>query len=358
MNIDKPFVSIIVLNYNGKKWLKDCFESLERLNYPKDKYEVIMGDNASSDDSIEYVKKKFSFVRILQFDKNYGFCKGNNLCAKEAKGEYLVFLNNDTFVEKEWLAGLIKGVLSDEKVIACAPKIVYAFSLDNIPRINWAGGKITPDGGGTYIGIGDIDKRKYNIQTYTGYPAGTSLLIEKKFFLDSGKFEELYTAIGEEMDIGLRVWQQGYKVLYVPSAVVYHWGGAYSAYFSRKNISLIIRNKFYAILKNFEIKNIIKGLLLVFGYCFFIGAWGIITKRPYIIIDIIHAGIYLLTNHRKMIEVLQKRRIVQRNRKRSDKELYKIGVISSLKERLIEGKKMQTYFEHCSKNKSYYSKRE
>ena len=112
-----PFVSIIVLNYNGKRHLKDCFSSLMKINYPKTKHEIIMADNASSDDSIDYIRKNFPLVKIVKFNQNYGFAGGNNKAVEyvNKKCKYLVFLNNDTQVDNGWLIELVKNVKETEK---------------------------------------------------------------------------------------------------------------------------------------------------------------------------------------------------------------------------------------------------
>ncbi len=104
-----PLVSVIVVNYNGKRYLKDNFTSLEALDYPKDKFEVIFVDNGSQDGSLAYVETFFPWVKILRLDENYGFCKPNNEAAKMAKGTYVVFLNNDTMVDSKWLQQLVNG---------------------------------------------------------------------------------------------------------------------------------------------------------------------------------------------------------------------------------------------------------
>lgn len=327
-----PFVSIIVLNYNGKKWLKPCFESLDNLEYPRDKYEVIMGDNASTDDSVRYVKEHFQWVRVLQFDKNYGFCKGNNLCAKKAKGEYLIFLNNDTIVTKDWLKNLIEGVLSEAGVLSCACKMLYPPSKYNGKYvINTAGGKITPDGGGFYTNMGEIDEKKYNISGYTGFGCGAGVLIEKKFFIETGGFDDYYVFSVEEMDLGLRVWMYGYKVLYVPQAVMYHFG---SGTISKSGITstqsqMHARNRLYFIFKNYEIKNVIKGVFCHSCRCFAMAIYALLHKNwhtPHAILK----GYFSFFKDLK--EAFKARKRINKNRKRSDGELYNIGVIASFSE--------------------------
>ncbi|CEG12162.1 hypothetical protein MSIBF_A20002 [groundwater metagenome] len=332
MNSDKPFVSIIVLNYNGKKWLKDCFESLEKLNYPKDKYEVIMGDNASTDDSVEYVKENFPEIRVLQFDKNYGFCKGNNLCAKEAKGEYSVFLNNDTFVEKEWLNELVIGVLSEENVISTVGKLLIP-NLNNGERniINAAGGVIFPDGCGLYEGFMQVDSDMYNKQKYTGFGCGAGVLVQKNFFIFTGGFDEYYFYTGEENDLGFRVWSYGFKVMYVPSAIMYHYTGKTGS--RGKGTTpmaefIVTRNKLYFILKNFDRWNMMKGIILHIFRSSAMIFYAILHKNIHVPIGIMKSYFVILKDLKK---IYKNRKIAQKNKKVQDKELYKIGVIINVK---------------------------
>lgn len=121
---DRPFVSVIVLNFNGVTFLKDCLSSLEHLNYPRDAYEVILVDNASSDQSVHYVRKQFPWVKIVQNSSNLGYAAGNNVGIRESKGDYIALLNNDTKVEPDWLMELVKICEQDPSVGACTSKIL------------------------------------------------------------------------------------------------------------------------------------------------------------------------------------------------------------------------------------------
>jgi len=329
-----PFVSIIIVNFNGRHFLNDCLKSLERLKYPKDKFEVILVDNASSDGSVEYVKEKFPWVKILQLDKNYGFCKPNNEGAKIAKGDYLIFLNNDTIVTPEWLLELVKGVLSDKKVISCASKMLYC---DKRNIINTAGGKITIVGGGFYRGYGERDNGQYDKLEYTGFGCGAGVLVEKNFFLNvMGGFDEMYFASCEEHELGLRIWMYGYKVLYVPTAVLYHKeSGTYGSRssFHPVKVYLIVRNRLFNILKNFEPINVIKGFLISIGFDLYRAIKYLLDKNINSAKAIARAYVDFIKNIKN---TLKKRKKIQMKRKRRDKELYTLGVIANLKECILE----------------------
>jgi len=118
-----PSVSIIVLNFNGLAFLEPCLSSLEQLDYPEGRFEVILVDNASTDSSVAFVRKRFPWVRIIQNDRNLGFAGGNNVGIRVSKGEYIALLNNDTKVERDWLIELVKGCEADRAIGACTSKI-------------------------------------------------------------------------------------------------------------------------------------------------------------------------------------------------------------------------------------------
>lgn len=330
-------ISIIVVNYNGKDYLEECFNSVNDLDYPMDRLEVILVDNASTDGSVEYVKENFPNVRILQLDKNYGFCKPNNEGVTIARGEYVVLLNNDTVVDKKWLSELVKGVVNDKDVVSCASKM---FLYENRNLINTAGGKITIIGGGFYKGYGDKDGEKYNKFEYTGFGCGAGVLVRKDFFEKIGGFDEDYFASCEEHDLGWKCWLFGHKVLYVPTAVMYH---KVSGTFGTKDsfqpikVYLITRNRLYNLFKNLEPLNVLKGFFIGIIFDTYRGIYYLLHQNFASIKSIIKAYIDFTKNIKK---TLAKRENIQKYRKRTDKELYKLGVIATLKECIVEERKL------------------
>ena len=129
-----PKVSVIIVNHNGQDLLRELFESLSRQTRRAD--EVIMVDNASSDGSVNYVRKQFPLVKVIQLLTNTGFAEGNNIGVAIAQGDYIALSNSDTVVDENWLAELIQVLEGDERIGACVPKI----SLDPLcRRIHQAG---------------------------------------------------------------------------------------------------------------------------------------------------------------------------------------------------------------------------
>lgn len=122
-----PFVSIIVLNYYGEKVISNVINSVQKQNYPKNKFEVIVVDNNSKDNSLNILKEmqtRLSNLRLITISENLGFSKGNNIGIREAKGEYIALLNNDCVVDKNWLKESLRTALKDPKIFATSPKIL------------------------------------------------------------------------------------------------------------------------------------------------------------------------------------------------------------------------------------------
>lgn len=344
-NDNLPFVSIIVVNHNGRHFLGECFTSLENLTYPEDRFEVILVDNASTDGSVQYVRESFPRVRILELQKNYGFCKPNNDGVRAAKGEYVVFLNNDTAVTNQWLSELVKGALSEESIASCASKMLY---YDRRNVINTAGGKITIIGGGFYKGYGDEDSPEYNKLEYTGFGCAAGVLAKKDLFQQVGGFDEDYFASCEENDLGWKLWLYGYKVLYVPAAVMYHKEsgtfGSRSTFESGK-VYFITRNRLYNIVKNLEARNVIRALFISLGFNTYRSLRYLAQGNLASIKSIIVAHLHSARNLRRM---LAKRRVVQSNRKLSDRQLCRLGVIATFRESICEERRLSGVWKHES----------
>jgi GT2 family glycosyltransferase len=249
LKVNYPTVSVIVLNYNGLRYMEDCFSSLSRLDYPADRVELVLADNASSDGSVEYVRERFPQVRVLQFDQNYGFSVGNNRAAEQSKSEFVAFLNSDMRVEPHWLTGLVEALGAEPDVVCTASKI-----------LNWDGQLM--DFGGTLLsflgqgradGYRDPDLTAYDDVHYILAACGGAMLIEREVFLEVGGFDEDYVAYFEDIDLGWRLWILGYKVVFAPRSVCYHVHfGSSSSLAPFKVQYLYEQNALYTIIKNYE----------------------------------------------------------------------------------------------------------
>ncbi len=182
INLSFPKVSIIVLNYNGKRYLDECLNSLKAVHYPSDKVEVLVVDNGSTDGSQSYIREHHDWVKAVTLQNNLGFCGANNLGAKVATGELLVFLNNDVIVDPDWLRALVEQAM-------IIPTFVFtskAYFADKPHVINHNGSKLTLLGRGFCSDFGRTEKKtiltpKLNVQPY-----GASMMVSKVVFKELG----------------------------------------------------------------------------------------------------------------------------------------------------------------------------
>jgi len=234
-------VSIIILNWNGKHFLKDCFDSITKQVF-KD-FEIILVDNGSSDSSIEFVRENYPSVKLIENKKNFGFAEANNIGARHAKGKYLVFLNNDTVVDKYWLNNLIGAMKTDKKLGCCGSKLLY-HSKKNV--INSIGSFLTVFGLSGSLGDGLLSS-DFQEEIYLLAPSGGSMCIRRELFLRLNGFDPDFFAYSEDLDLGWRVWNSGYEIKLIPTSEVYH---KYKVNRNAKKNYWITRNTMWAIMKN------------------------------------------------------------------------------------------------------------
>lgn len=236
---ENPLVSIIILNYNSGNLLTNCIDSIKKSNYSN--YEVIVVDNASDDNSIELCKK-YSDVSFIQNKKNLGYSEGNNIGIKKAAGEFLVILNPDTIVEKNWLAELLNAYQAHGEGLY-QPKLL---ALDDKSRINSAGNMIQVFGFGFSRGKGEKDTGQYDKFQQIGFASGACLFTSKKVMEKIGYFESFLFAYNEDMDLGWRAAKIGINSYYTPTSVVYH-KESYSHGWSGEKFFLLERNRLYCL---------------------------------------------------------------------------------------------------------------
>jgi len=325
-----PRISVVIVNFNGKRHLEECLESLSNVDYPRDKLEIIVVDNGSKDGSVESVMAKFPHVRIVRLKKNLGFCIPNNIGALLASGDYVFFLNNDTVVERPTLKELAKAIQKyDDSVVAFAPKILY---YDNRKIINVAGATLSIIGFGFYIGDGDIDSEAYSNEKYVGFACGAAALVKRDVFLRLGGFDPEYFASAEEAELGYKIWLSGKKVVYVPSARVYH---KVSATFGKRGptplkVYLQTRNRLLNMFK------FIKSYRLLLGFLLSIGL-DLERFIRYIMQKGIFCAFSVLYAYADAVRIINKKtfklkRSVWQSMKINDRLLEKMKVMSSISE--------------------------
>lgn len=259
--LKKPLVTIIIVNWNGIKYLPDCLGSLAKVAYKNT--EIIFVDNASIDESVAYVKKHFPKIKILRNKKNLGYAQGHDKAFKIAKGELILLLSTDTIVEKNLLDELIKGIYFKKNIGAVMPKLVMYPQKDRIDSI---GEYFLPFGILYHFGRDkDQSKPQYNKISEIFSGKGACLLFKKDILEKTGLFDKDYFAYFEETDLCHRIWLSGNKVVYWPNTAVQHVGGGASG---RMVPSFILfhsnKNILCTYLKNLSLKYLIKTLPFVF----------------------------------------------------------------------------------------------
>ena len=264
----KPLISVIIVNLNGKTHLEKCLKSLKDVQY--DKFEIILVDNNSTDNSIEFVKQTYPSVMIIKLDKNYGFAEPNNIGAKNAKGEFLLFLNNDTEVNPNFLDELIKVILTDSKIAIC-----QSLLLKTNGEIDSSGDFVDT------LGRAYSSKNKVNEVKKILSARAASMMVRTDSFWDLGGFDKKFFASFEDVDLGWRAWIWGYKIVVVPNSIVYHTGGqtvkqhSSAVRFHGVKNSLIIR------LTNFETPLAASSIIKSFGIVLLRKTFGIsVVKDP------------------------------------------------------------------------------
>ncbi|MFC1565584.1 glycosyltransferase family 2 protein [Candidatus Neomarinimicrobiota bacterium] len=228
-----PSVYIVVLNWNGRDLTLDCLESLTKVLY--DNYKILVVDNGSVDESVSAIKSKYPNVDILRIDSNIGYAAGNNAgfeYAKKQNPKYIIFLNNDTIVDENFIEPLVRPLIDRSETGQTVPKIFYANDKN---RIWYTGGIVNLWLGQIYhIGIRKLDSNQYSESYYTDYATGCCFCMRYQDFEKIGGFDESYPMYGEDVDLSLRIRSYGKKILYVPNSIVWHEvsvsvGGEWSA---------------------------------------------------------------------------------------------------------------------------------
>ncbi len=243
-----PFVSLLVVNYNGKNILEICLPSLFKLQYPKDRYEVVIVDNGSTDGSIEFLKERYPKMLIVQNNKNMGYV-GINSGLKHCRGEYIYFLNNDLTLDKNCLKYLIQEIEKDNSIGMVAHNAVNFYDKSIVSGGTWVSRTM-------YCGhYKKDDDKPTKIIPYLGGGMIRKSIISKYGYL----FDPDYFIYAEDLDLGLRIRLIGMKIVLVTKAVCYHMHSVTTKKFSTpaKNTFLLERNLLMTFLKIFSVKNLL-----------------------------------------------------------------------------------------------------
>ena len=227
--------SIIIPNYNGERFLPACLDALRRQTYPH--FEVIVVDNASSDDSVTLLEREYPEVRLLRLARNVGLTGACNAGAAIARGEILVLLNNDTEPEPGWLAALVEALAEHPEAGSVASKMLL---FDRRDTLHTAGDLYGVDGIPRNRGVWERDEGQYDEAIEIFSACGGASAYRREAWEAVGGFDEDFFMYCEDVDLGWRLQLAGYRAVFAPRARVYHrlsatGGGAIASFYTGRN---------------------------------------------------------------------------------------------------------------------------
>ena len=207
-------LSVIICTYNRADYLRKAINSLAQQTLATDRFEIIVVDNNSTDDSVDFTKTNYPRVLITSLEKNFGYAYPNNLGSQKAKGKYIFFLNNDTKVTPSFLESIVNEMENDSKIGICQSLLLKP------------NGSV--DSSGDFIdslGVPFSSKKMIKTKRKILSAKGAAMMVRKSVFEKLGGFDENFFITFEDVDLGWRCWINGFEVYLIPDSVVYHYGG-------------------------------------------------------------------------------------------------------------------------------------
>lgn len=319
---NEPLVSIITVNYNGRVHLKKLLPSLERCNYRN--LEIIVVDNASTDDSLRYVRANFPEIIVIGNSKNQLFAAANNQGLAHARGEFCCLLNNDVEVDEDFVAPIIREFLRNNNLAACQPKILDMRRPERFEYAGAAGGFIDALGypflrGRVFFNV-ERDTGQYDRKVGLFWASGACLFLRKRAVLDVGGFDEAFQLHMEEIDLCWRLRLRGWEIICQPESKIWHLGGGTLAQAHPEKLYWNFRNNIFLLVKNLSPINLGLRLPPRLFLDFLAFVWELAQFRLNYALAILKAYGWLLGH---IGQIRQKRVEVQRARQVKDSVLLK-----------------------------------
>ncbi len=250
-----PFVAIVILNFNGEKYLEKFLPTVLASEYSN--FKIVVADNASSDHSISYLKEHFPSVDIIILEKNFGFAEGYNQALKQVQADYFVLLNSDIEVTPNWISPIIDLMEKDKQIAICQPKILAYDHKTHFEYAGAAGGWIDflgyPFARGRVFEMLEEDQHQYSNNTEIFWATGAAMFIKANIYIKLGGLYGFFFAHQEEIDLCWRAQLAGYKIACCTSSVVYHVGGGTLPKGHRKTF-LNFRNNLIMLSRNLPLR--------------------------------------------------------------------------------------------------------
>ncbi len=312
--------AVVILNYNGRRLLPECLAALDRLTTP---VEIVVADNASTDDSLDYLRALHPAARLLPFEQNLGFARGYNRALAEVDRPWLVLLNNDAFVEPAWLECLLSYADQHPRAAILGGKLLFSGGAGRV--VQSAGASFTDAGTAFEIGWGQPDQGQFQQAGPVGAIPGAALLIRQAAWRELGGFDPAYHAYLEDVDLCWRAWLRGHQVHYVPEAVAFHaYGASGGGRLSSFRIQWMQRNRLANMVKHLQAGSLLPALGVSLAY----DAYRVLEyggDRQWAALRALAAG--TLAFWRALPALLRQRQPIQRTRRLSDAALGAEGLL-------------------------------
>ena len=276
-------VSVIILNWNGRALLEEFLPSVI-ANTTLHDTEIIVADNGSTDDSVAMLKEKFPSVRLLLFDKNYGFSEGYNMAIAQIDASYTVLLNSDVEVTPNWLDEPLAIMESDKSVAAVQPKIKSQRDKKKFEYAGAAGGFLDiygyPYCRGRILSVVEEDCGQYDTSADLLWATGACLFIRTDVYKKEGGLDTIFFAHQEEIDMCWRLRSRGYRIVFTPQSTVYHVGGGTLNTENPHKTFLNFRNNLLMLYKNLPEKELGRVLRIRFWLDRIAAIQSFITLQP------------------------------------------------------------------------------
>ena len=250
--------SIVIVTWNAIHHLKRFLPSVQATEFPD--FEIVIADNASADETAAWVKSTYPEIKVATFEKNFGYCGGNNRGAKSASGDIIVFLNNDVEVTPNWLDAIDKHFAEAPNTAVVQPKIMALADRNKFEYAGAAGGFLDKFGypfcRGRVFDTTEQDDGQYDDGSPIFWASGAAFAIRKQVFEDMEGFDEEFEFHMEEIDLCWRIQNAGYDIDYTPDSVVYHLGGGSLKTGSPRKTYYNYRNGLFMLWKNLSEKNL------------------------------------------------------------------------------------------------------
>jgi GT2 family glycosyltransferase len=289
-------VAVVILNWNGKKFLQKFLPSVvASVNLHT---QIVVADNASTDDSIDFLKQHFPQIQIIENGSNQGFAKGYNTALQQVKTDYFILLNSDVEVTENWISPLIQLMQADKTIAACQPKILSYQNKNVFEYAGACGGWIDkfgyPFARGRIFDHCENDTHQYDDAVACFWASGAALCVRASSFNEVGGFDPYFFAHQEEIDLCWRLQLQGFKIFVQPASVVYHVGGGTLPNNSPKKHYLNFRNNLIMLAKNNPFFSALFKIFIRFGLDALAAYQALFTGKPSIFVAIFKAHLHFL----------------------------------------------------------------